>query len=272
MDTKALRSLPSVDKLAARLDGISLSDHVRTRAAREAVERSRMAVKAGESVTEDSIVLLAKALCGRYEWPGGQPAINMSGVILHTGLGRARLDLPTSAAIDGVQSSHVLLELDWETGGRGDRNEGVRTQLCELTGAEDAIVVNNCAAAVLLALRTHCAGREVVLSRGQMVEIGGSFRMPDVVLESGCRLVEVGCTNKTRLSDYDRAWTDDTAAILRCHPSNFRIVGFTEEPTAKELAVLAHSRGGILIDDVGHGCMVDTTIYGLPKERTLRCV
>lgn len=270
MDTDALRDLPSVDKLASRLEGGAASARLRVRAARETLDGARARLLSGGHVSEDELVREAESLCGRLEHPTARPVINMSGVILHTGLGRARLSEATSKAVQSASNVHTMLELDWETGARGDRLEGVRTQLQELTGAEDALVVNNCAAAVLLALTAHCAGRDVLLSRGQMVEIGGSFRMPDIVRQPGCRLVEVGCTNKTRLSDYSEAWTGETAAVLRCHPSNFRIVGFTEEPSARELADLAHERGSLLIDDVGHGCLVDTTTFGLPKERTLK--
>lgn len=195
-----------------------------------------------------------------------EPTINLTGVILHTGLGRARLADSVAMHVRAVASAHSLLELDSESGKRGDRQEHVRDLLRELTGADDAMVVNNNAAAVLLTLRALCEGREVVLSRGQMVEIGGSFRMPDVVAQSGCRLVEVGCTNKTHPADYERAFTADTAAILHCHPSNFKVVGFTEHPTIAELAELARSRGVLLIDDAGSGCLVDTTQYGLPAE------
>ncbi|MBS1714740.1 MAG: L-seryl-tRNA(Sec) selenium transferase [Armatimonadetes bacterium] len=270
MDITSRRHLPNVDALAARLEARGVPARVRIRAAQEAVARSRLTLAEGKALTFSELVDLAESLCDRFERASGQPAVNMSGTVLHTGLGRARFDRGSVDAVREAAESHVLLELDWEHGGRGDRLESVRRRLVALTGAEDAFVVNNCAAAVLLALRTHCAGRDVLLSHGQMVEIGGSFRMPDVVLESGCRLVGLGCTNKTRLSDYERAWSDETAAVLRCHPSNFRIVGFTEEPSARDLAAWAHGRGAILIDDVGHGCLVDTTGFGLPKERTLR--
>lgn len=140
----------------------------------------------------------------------------------------------------------------------------------ELTGAEAAIVLNNAAAGVFLSLNALASGGEVVLSRGQMVEIGGSFRMPDIVRRSGCRMVEVGCTNKTRLSDYEEVLGPDTKALLRCHPSNFAIVGFTSEPTLGELVELAHAQGLLVIDDMGSGCLVDTRKFGLPKQATLQ--
>jgi len=212
----------------------------------------------------DEIVAKAMSLAKELIQPSPRPVINMTGVILHTGLGRAALG-PGPAC-----NGHVAVEFDLETGGRGDRQDLVRGLLCELTGAEDAIVVNNCAAALFLTLRALCQDSEVVLSRGQMVEIGASFRIPDIVKESGCTLVEVGCTNKTRLSDFEAALSEKTTALLRCHPSNYRIVGFTEEPDARELASTAHDRGLLLIDDVGHGNLSDFSKFGLPRERTLR--
>lgn len=205
----------------------------------------------------------------RRERPAVGAAINATGVILHTGLGRARLAESVVEAVLAVAANHSTLEIDVETGRRGDRQEAVRNRLIALTGAEDAMVVNNGASAIFLALAALCHGREVVLSRGQMVEIGGSFRMPDIVRQSGCALVEVGCTNKTRISDYSGAIGLDTAAILRCHPSNFRIVGFAEEPSAEEIANLCKERGIAFIDDVGSGCLWDFSKWGLPRERTL---
>lgn len=213
---------------------------------------------------------LAAQEAGRLMLPSLRSAINLSGVILHTGLGRARLAKEAAARLREVANGHSAVELDVESGKRGDRQRHVRDLLCELTGAEDALVVNNAAAAVLLSLTSLAQGREVILSRGQMVEIGGSFRMPDIVRASGCKLIEVGCTNKTRLGDYQSAITENTAAILRCHPSNFKIVGFTEEPSSAELAELAHGQGLLLLDDVGAGCLVDLRAYGLAHQPTLQ--
>lgn len=156
-----------------------------------------------------------------------------------------------------------------ETGKRGDRQRPLSALLTELTGAEDAYVVNNNAGAVVLAVSTFARGGSVLLSRGQSVEIGGAFRMPDVVVSAGARLIDVGCTNKTRLSDYSDAIENDTRAILRCHPSNFKMSGFVEEPSASELANLAHEKGIVLIDDLGSGCLFETTDLGLPHEPTL---
>jgi L-seryl-tRNA(Ser) seleniumtransferase len=199
-----------------------------------------------------------------------RPAINMSGILLHTGLGRARWAPSAAEAAYRAASSHAVTEFDLPSGQRGDRQSHVEDLLCELTGAEAALVVNNCAAAVVLSLAAVAKGREVILSRGQMVEIGGAFRMPDVIRESGCRLVEVGCTNKTRLKDFEEAAGPDTGAILRCSPSNFAIIGFAEQPEPADLARLARRNGALFLDDAGSGCLLDTSKYGLAPERTLR--
>lgn len=236
---------------------------VRAQAARAAVASSR---QAGSIPEFDEMVAVALSAAAQLSSPSLQPAINASGVILHTGLGRARLARTAAKRIAEVADAHAVVEFNLESGRRGDRQDHVGQLLCDLTGAEGALVVNNCAAAVFLTLSALCADRRVVLSRGEMVEIGGSFRMPDIVRQSGCRLVEVGCTNKTRLSDYAAEMDDETAAILRCHPSNFRIVGFTESPSIADLASLAHRKGALLIDDSGSGCVLDTTRFGLKRE------
>lgn len=241
-------------------------ESVKAEAARYAVAKLKEAILEGSELDENAV---AAARAEELASPSLGSCINASGVVLHTGLGRARLARSAVRAIERVAKSHSVLEFDLESGRRGDRQAHVRSLLTQLTGAEDALVVNNCASAVLLVLEALCSESEVILSRGQMVEIGGSFRMPDIVRQSGCRLVEVGCTNKTHLSDYQTALNDQTAAILRCHPSNFAIIGFHEEPSLKELADLAHSHGIVLIDDAGSGCLLDTRRFGLIKEPTL---
>ena len=175
--------------------------------------------------------------------------------MLHTGLGRAPLAAEAIAAVAEVAAGYCNLELDLDDGARGRRTSGIAGLLRELTGAEAATVVNNNAGATVLALRALAAGREVIVSRGQLVEIGGSFRLPEIFEVSGARLREVGTTNKTRLSDYRRAIGPETAAILRVHRSNFRIVGFTEEPPLSELVQLAHAHGLWAIDDIGSGAL-----------------
>ncbi len=262
-----LRELPRVDAIASSPGLAAFPVHVRTRAARHAISLARAALLAGEECP--NIELAAQDLAKGWSASRLPLAINASGVILHTGLGRARLAPAAEVAVALASQGHAAVELDLASGARGDRQTLVRELLCQLTGAEDALVVNNCAAAVFLSLAALAEGREIILSRGQMVEIGGSFRMPDIVVQSGCKLVEVGCTNKVRLSDYEGAITDRTAAILRCHPSNFRITGFTEEPSVTELAELAHRNGLRLIDDAGSGALVDTSKFGLPREPLL---
>lgn len=265
----ALRQLPKVDELAGCPELAFYPSAVRVQAARAAVNLLREEIKSGNGHAMPTAAELAARLAAEMEQPSLSPAINLSGVILHTGLGRARLASSVAAHVVEVAASHSVVEFDSETGRRGDRQSHVRKMLCDLTGAEDVLVVNNAAAGVLLALTALCTSREVVLSRGQMVEIGGSFRMPDIVRQSGCRLVEAGCTNKTHMSDYSESVGNETAAILRCHPSNFKIVGFTEEPSLQELSEFCRARGLLLIDDQGSGCLIDLSRYGLTGQPTL---
>lgn len=198
--------------------------------------------------------------------PALRPVINGTGILLHTGLGRAPLAETAIQAIERVARGYSSLELDLASGERGQRAEIVRRLLCELTGAEDAVVVNNNAAATMLALATMAAQREVVVSRGQLVEIGGSYRLPEVMTCAGCRLREVGTTNKTRLSDYEQAITEQTGALLRVHPSNYEIVGFTEAVSIQELVQLGRRHGLPVIDDIGSGALLDFTRFGLAAE------
>lgn len=263
-----LRSLPSVDALSRAPALAGYPERVRVEAARLAIDGLREALIRGEDGIDPEREALANAR--ELSSMSLRPAINLSGVILHTGLGRAKLAREAVENIRRIATSHSLLELEQEDGKRGDRQNHIRDLLCGLTGAEDAMVVNNAAAAVVLALSALARGKQVVLSRGQMVEIGGSFRMPDIVRESGCELVEVGCTNKTRLSDYEAVLSPETGAILRCHTSNFRIIGFTEQPEPADLAKLAHAYGVPCIDDMGTGCLVDTRAFGIEHVPTIQ--
>lgn len=249
---------PSVDAIARNLTSDSNEHPYAIKAARDGV------------ASGDEWQSVASERFGLYVNGSLKTLINMSGVILHTGLGRARLADEVVYAVNEVADSHASVEFDLESGARGDRQEHVRWLLQELTGAEDALVVNNCAAAVMLALSAQGRGQVVLLSRGQVVEIGGQFRMPDIIEMSGCYLVEVGCTNKTHLSDYANGMDAETGVILRCHQSNFAQVGFVSQPEPSELADLAHSQGWLYIDDLGSGCLINTTRYGLGKERTVR--
>ncbi|HEY6284352.1 MAG TPA: L-seryl-tRNA(Sec) selenium transferase, partial [Ktedonobacteraceae bacterium] len=183
-----------------------------------------------------------------------------------TNLGRSPLSQKALQAVQRVAGGYTNLEYELEAGERGSRHSHVSTLLCELTGAAAALVTNNNAAAVLLALSTLAAGREVIISRGQLVEIGGGFRVPDVMSQSGCKLIEVGTTNRTRLSDYAAAITERTALLLTVHPSNFQIVGFTESTSVEAMAELAHQRGLLLMDDLGSGCLLASERYGLGHE------
>jgi L-seryl-tRNA(Ser) seleniumtransferase len=193
--------------------------------------------------------------------------INATGVVLHTGLGRAPLSTKAREAIaDAAGACNV--EVDLESGERSWRGVQLLEAWRTLTGCEDALVVNNNAAATLLVLQSLCAGREVVLSRGQMIEIGGSFRLPEIFAQSGAKLREIGTTNRTHLADYERAIGPETAALFRVHPSNYRVIGFTEAPEIGPLVRLAQCRNVIAIDDIGSGCLVDMTRFGLSAEPT----
>jgi L-seryl-tRNA(Ser) seleniumtransferase len=198
-----------------------------------------------------------------------QRVINATGVILHTNLGRAPLGHLALAAIQESAREYCNLEYDLVTGKRGKRGTGLEALLRELTGCEAAAVVNNCAAAVFLTINTLAEGGEVIISRGELIEIGGSFRIPDVIAKSGGRLREVGTTNRTRLSDYEKAINENTRMILRAHPSNYRIVGFTEKPALGELAALAQAHNLPLFEDLGSGCLVDLQPLGIHDEPTV---
>ncbi len=271
MAETAFRKLPSVDRLAAdpRI-AAQLGELPRERVVdlvRQELAVVRAAVAAGAPVPDpDSLVervvrrglgLLVLSL---------RPVVNATGVIIHTNLGRAPLSRAARAAIDQVARGYSNLEFDLETGERGHRHTHLEHLLCQVTGAEAGFAVNNNASAVLLGLTALAQGREVVVSRGQAVEIGGGFRIPDVLRQSGARLVEVGTTNRTYLRDYEGAMGPETAAILRVHRSNFRLIGFTAEPELGELAELARTRGVWLFDDLGSGCLIDTTRFGLLRE------
>jgi L-seryl-tRNA(Ser) seleniumtransferase len=196
----------------------------------------------------------------RRRLPSLRPAINATGIVVHTNLGRAPLAPAALAAISEVARGYSTLEIDLPTGKRGSRHRHVEAALADLAGAAAGVAVNNCAGAVLLALNTLACDAEVVISRGELIEIGGSFRMPDVIEQSGARMIEVGTTNKTSLADYAGAITPNTRVLLVSHPSNYRIVGFTAKPTLAELAALAHERGIALVHDLGHGALVEIRV------------
>jgi len=267
----ALRSLPSVDSLAADIVAAE-PDIVPTLAvigARAAVAESRALVRAGagrEPGSAGELLARAIALARGAARPSLIPVINATGVILHTNLGRAPLSERAIASMAAVARGYSNLEFDLADGRRGSRHDHARALISELTGAEDAIVVNNNAAALFMVLQVLARGGQVVVSRGQAVEIGGGFRIPDVVRQSGAEIVEVGTTNRTYVRDYASAVSERTTAILRVHSSNFRVVGFTAAASIEELSALAHERGLLLLDDLGSGALVDTARFGLTHE------
>jgi L-seryl-tRNA(Ser) seleniumtransferase len=251
--SERLRSLPSVEELATGLAGVPHSAAVR--AARAVIDGARARVRAGGEAGD--LAAEARAYATAEDTPLLRRVVNATGVIVHTNLGRAPLAPAARDAVVAAAEGYSNLEYDLAAGERGSRQAHVEALLRELTGAEAGVVVNNCAGAVLLAAAALAGGREVVVSRGQLVEIGGSFRVPDVVAQSGARLVEVGTTNRTRLSDYSDAIGPETGAIMRAHQSNFRTVGFVEEPSIEELC----SAGVPVIDDVGSGALAE----GVPE-------
>jgi len=231
--------------------------------------RATIAAAGGAAASDISAEHIVTRLRGRLEKkfaPSLCPAVNATGIVMHSGLGRAVLSEAAREALDAVAAGYSTLALDLENGKRVSRDRHVEGLLRELTGAEAATVANNNAAATVLILNTLAKGKEVVVSRGQLVEIGGSFRMPDVMTTSGAILREVGTTNKTHLRDYHEAVTESTGAILRVHHSNYRIIGFAEEPGIEELVALGRDRGVPVVDDLGSGALVDLKDYGLASE------
>lgn len=260
----ALRALPSVDALLRHYATATLlQEHPRgevVAAIRQSLDDARHAILAGKAGACDfaGLALAVRERLMQRSVASLRRVINATGIVLHTGLGRAPLAQEAVEAVAAIAGGYSNLELDLESGERGDRHAHVRELLRELTGAEDALVVNNNAAATYLALRALAVGREVVVSRGQLVEIGGSYRMPEIMAAAGCRMVEVGTTNRTRIGDYAAALTDHTAALVRVHTSNYRIVGFTESAPLRalvELAAAQRPREIWVIDDLGSGLL-----------------
>jgi L-seryl-tRNA(Ser) seleniumtransferase len=266
-----LRKLPSVDRLLQEKSTVELvarwGHDLTVAAVRETLDAARRMIRDGESCPTDEALArdVSERLTAQLQ-PTLHPVINATGVIVHTNLGRAPLSAEARAAMDAVALGYSNLEYDLEAGQRGSRYVHAEELLCRLTGAEAAVVVNNNAAAVLLILMTFAQGREVILSRGQLVEIGGGFRIPDVMRQSGASLVEVGTTNRTYVRDYEAAITENTVALMRVHRSNFRLLGFTHEPTLAEMVDLATRQDLYLFDDLGSGTLLDTAPYGLAHE------
>jgi L-seryl-tRNA(Ser) seleniumtransferase len=239
-------------------------------AIRAALSAAREQLRTGESAAAESESLLnqaAGALRERFT-PTLRPVINATGIIIHTNLGRAPLSQAAQQAIIAAAGQYSTLEFDLESGKRGSRLRHAADLLSEITGAEAALVVNNNAAALVLILSAFAQGREVIISRGQLVEIGGGFRIPEVMEQSGAKLVEVGTTNRTHAADYARAVTPQSALLMRAHASNFKQIGFVESASLAEMAAVAHQHGLLLVDDLGSGALLDTAAYGLEHEPT----
>src|SRR5829696_2509010 len=265
---RAFRPVSAIVTEAIRL-GSELTEDVLSRAARAELENVRQALLAGESLDRPEIERRAIDALAALERPRLAAVLNATGVVIHTNLGRAPVSPETAEAMRAAAAHPVPLEIDRESNERGGRMREIAGLLRALTGAESALVVNNCASAVLLALAAVASGKDVVVSRGEAVEIGGGFRVPDVLRQSGARLVEVGTTNRTYARDYAAATTEETGAYLKVHPSNFRAFGFVHSASTAELVALAHEHGLPVLEDLGSGALVDTSRFGLAPEPTL---
>jgi L-seryl-tRNA(Ser) seleniumtransferase len=271
-----LRDLPPVNAVLNTATASVLLERfgrmASTNAVRVALEDARAALRAGARfvLSAEDLALQALIKLDGEDRSGLRPLFNLTGTVLHTNLGRAVLaEVAIQAAVAAMRDP-VALEYDLKAGKRGERDDHVRALLCALTGAEDATLVNNNAAAVLLALNTLANGREAIVSRGELIEIGGAFRMPEIMARAGTQLVEVGTTNRTHAKDYRAALGAQTGVILKVHTSNYRIQGFTAEVSAGELATIAGDANVPLMNDLGSGTLVDLSHYGLPKEPAVR--
>ncbi len=273
---RAPSPLPSVDALLQRPDVTLL----RQRFGRERVldvlraglDAARQAIRAGETAPFDTPAFVAQceAALARAARASLRPVHNLTGTVLHTNLGRALLaEVAIEAAVAAMRGA-VNVEYDIDDGGRGERDDHIAGLLCQLTGAEAATVVNNNAAAVLLVLNALASGREAIVSRGELIEIGGAFRLPDIMARAGCRMREVGSTNRTHLRDYAGALGPDTGLLLKAHTSNYVVQGFVASVAGRELAELAREKGVPFAEDLGSGTLVDLERYGLPHEPTAR--
>jgi L-seryl-tRNA(Ser) seleniumtransferase len=271
-----LRAIPQVDEV---LHWLSADTDVplllKKQAVREELENLRQNILAGKKVGKNDLAkkILLQHIQTRLQSklePNFKRVINGTGVVIHTNLGRSILPDSASEALIEAGTRYSNLEFDLATGKRGSRYSLVEKLLCDLTGAEAALVVNNNAAAVLLVLDTIAKGREVIVSRGQLVEIGGSFRIPEVMAKSGAKLVEVGATNRTHVKDYEGAISEETSLLLKVHASNFKMIGFTKEVSAEELVELAGRFKVLVMEDLGSGCFIDMSKYGLRKEPTVQ--
>jgi L-seryl-tRNA(Ser) seleniumtransferase len=271
----SLRDLPSVEELLQKADDLihEFGRPLTLHALRQTLEDARVRFKSGPEAglpDLDDVLALAQTHLTLWTAPTLRPVINATGVILHTNLGRAPLSKATLEAIQNAATDYSTLEYDLKKGQRGSRLVHAEAILQKLTGAEAALVVNNNASAVLLVLAALAKGKRVIISRTQLVEIGGGFRVPDVMKQSSAKLVEIGTTNKVRLSDYREALEVTAALVMRAHRSNFKIVGFTEEPALPEIVETAHRANVMVLDDLGSGALLDTEKYGLAHEPTVQ--
>jgi L-seryl-tRNA(Ser) seleniumtransferase len=267
------RNLPSVDQVLAHehiqqlIESHGYPHSLLVSLTRESLDSARRAIAGGgPSPTLDEVAEAVTSRLQILETPRLRPVINATGILLHTNLGRAPLSREATEVISKVAADYSNLEFDLQSGRRGSRHVHVEDILCQLTGAEAALVVNNNASGVLLGLTALAKRKEVIVSRGQAVEIGGSFRIPDVMRQSGAKLVEVGTTNCTYAADYEQAITPRTAALMRVHSSNFRLVGFVSEATLEEIMDVGKRNNVTVLDDLGSGCFLDTTEFGLEPE------
>ncbi|MBN2355739.1 L-seryl-tRNA(Sec) selenium transferase, partial [candidate division KSB1 bacterium] len=271
-----LTKLPSIDLLLQQEKTMDWKRHYSLSIIKGALREAQQAIRrqlqkkppakiTRQQLMEDILQLAEMRLMDLLE-PRIRPVINATGIILHTGLGRAPLSEAAQKNVQTVMQGYCNLEIDLDSGKRGERNNHVVPLLCQLCRAEHAVVVNNNAAAVLLVLNSLCAGKEAIISRGQLIEIGGAFRLPEVMEKSGAIMREVGTTNKTKLQDYRKAINENTGGILVAHSSNYRILGFTEEVELAQVAELAHSRKLPLIHDLGGGVLIDLRRFNLPYE------
>ena len=277
MKEQLLRGIPKVDELLREPElaemGGKYGNSAVARGIRETLERLRRGILAGEVDTLPQPQALREAIIRRIHReavPSFREVVNGTGVVLHTNLGRAGMSQAAAQAAAQAASRYTNLEYDLDTGSRGSRYSHVEGLLCRVTGAESALVVNNNAAAVLLVLSALTQGGQVAVSRGELVEIGGSFRVPEIMEACGARLREVGATNKTHLSDYEKAIGPETKALMKVHTSNYRIVGFAGTPSLSELVALGHRHGLPVIEDLGSGSLVDLSRFGLRDEPTVQ--
>lgn len=274
--TSRLRDLPGIDELLRHPDGAALAERFghaeAAEAMRSTIAEAREALRGGiaADIGPSAVAAAAGQRLAARDRPNLRPLFNLTGTVLHTNLGRALLAEAAVEALTAAMRDPVALEYDLATGRRGERDDHLRGLLSEITGCEDATIVNNNAAAVLLVINTFACGREAIVSRGELVEIGGAFRMPDIMAQAGAKLREVGTTNRTHPEDYRGAFGPDTGLVMKVHASNYRIEGYTKEVAAPALATLARQAGVPFCNDLGSGTLVDLSRWGLKKEPTVR--